>query len=467
MNTKLSFTQNSGQYLFPQYTMPHFIFSIIILIAINILDGSFSSFFASIIVYILGLLYSQKVNGENKKYSLKLFFTVYSCYLVSAYIFSLSFYDGNYFLLSDPTSSIAIFDNNYVLKDILNFQDTISSYLNLVDENTIYNIYIRLLAYIANTLFGEASILYATLAHTIFGIFSSTVLYRILLMYFTSEKAYKYALLFALISLFHFYSAVIIRDIIIAFFYLLVIEIVLQKFSFKNLIKLFLLLIIVWGIRLYSGLFVFIFISYYIYVQLHNSRYKLIILPFFIVSVIVIFFSSAVLIQQSLEEIMLYQEFSIERGEEVGGLSNYLLHLPTGIKQVVLTLYSQFHPFPPYAPLLTARTFSQYYMSLLVFIYSIWWAFIFFPLLIFLFLKGAFKKISFEFKMLFFIAIIFIMVNTAHIDVRRMMPVYPILYLLFLIIINNFIPRSYLKKTNIIILFLTLISLTAYLFLIA
>ncbi|KUK56776.1 MAG: NADH dehydrogenase subunit 2, partial [Bacteroidetes bacterium 38_7] len=171
-------------------------------------------------------------------------------------------------------------------------------------------------------------------------------------------------------------------------------------------------------------------------------------------------------IEQSLEEISYYQEFSNERVNVSGGLSKYLINLPIGIKQIVLTLYSQFHPFPPFSPLLSASTFSQFYMSILVFIYSVWWAFIFFPLLIYLFFKGALKKIKLEFRLLFIIALIFIMVNTAHIDVRRMMPVYPILYLIYLIIKKYIITQSYYKNVNYLIAFVFLFAISFYLILI-
>lgn len=440
--------------------------SIITFFVINLLDGSTSSLFASIIVYIIGFFYSFNVEREKRSYSSKLFFVVYTIYLISAYIFSLSFQKGHHFLLIDPLTYLQEFSSvrdNSIEFYLQYFKDC---YFLLTDNNALYNAYVRLSALFANTFLDGGSVLYATLLNTLFGILSSTVLYRILLIYFSPKKAYKYVLYFSILSLFHFYSVVIVRDIIIAFFYLLVIEIVLKKYSTKNLIKLLVLLLIVWGIRLYSGLFIIIFILYYVYVPLRNSKFKPIILPLYILLLIFLVITSSVVVEQSLEEIKLYQEFSIEKGEVSGGLSNYLLNLPFGIKQVALTIYSQFHPFPPYAPLLSAATFSQYYMSVLTFIYSVWWAFVFFPLLLFSFLKGGLKKMPIEFKLLFGIAIIFIMANTAHIDIRRMMPVYPIIYIIFLNVKDYIIPRKTYRRINNLILFLFLLFSAIYLFLI-
>mgnify|MGYP000911697811 CR=1 FL=1 len=357
--------------------------SIFTLIIIIIIEGSLSSLFASIFVYSIGFFFSLNVERNKRSYSIKLFFIVSTIYLISAYIFSLSFQSGSYFLISDPLTYLEEFSldrDNSIEFYLQYFYD---GYFKLSDNNVLHNAYVRLSALFANTFLDGGSVLYATLLNTLFGILSTTVLYRILLIYFSPKKAYKYALYFSLLSLFHFYSVVIVRDIIIAFFYLLVIEIVLKKYSTKNLIKLLVLLLIVWGIRLYSGLFIIVFILYYVYVPLRNSKFKPIILPLYILLLIFLVFTSSIVVEQSLEEIKLYQDFSIEKGEVSGGLSNYILNLPFGIKQVALTIYSQFHPFPPYAPLLSATTFSQYYMSVLTFIYSVWWAFVFFPLLLF------------------------------------------------------------------------------------
>lgn len=444
-----------------------FIISIIILLIINLLDASYSTLVASLVVYIIGFIYSQTTNNNHKRYSISLFLIVISCYLISAYIFSLSFSNGNHFLLSDPLKYIDEFSANNVDGYKLDIYYIIDSYLVLSDDNVLHNFYIKFLSFFSKSLLDGGSILFLTLAHSLFGILSSTVLYRVLLMYFSSIKAFKYALIFSLLSVFHFYSGVIIRDIIIAYFYLLVIEIVLNKYSLKNLIKIFIILIITLGLRLYSGLFISVFILFYIYIPFKKSRFKPLLMPLYILTIIALISSLTLIIQKSIDELAFYQQFSLDRGKLSGGLSNYLLNLPIGLKQIVLTLYSQFNPFPPFAPLLSANTFSQYYMSLLILIYSIWWAYIFFPLLILLLYKGAFKKITIEFKILFFISIIFITINTAHIDVRRIMPVYPILYLIFLQLKNNIIPKFYMKRVNIVFTFFSILGLIVYIFLTA
>lgn len=439
--------------------------SITCLLFINILAFSLSSLFAIILIYIIGFLFSQKVQKKYKNDSAKLFFYVFSIYLISGYVFSLSFNIRDNFLLSDPTVYIEQFSKNWSLDKSLIIDYLYGCFIKLNDNNALYNLYIRFLANFSNYLFGEASVLYATLGQTIFGILSTLVLYRIILN-FQPNKAFKYSFIFAIFSSFHFYSSVIVRDIIIAFLFLLIIEIILKKYTNKNLIKLFILLIIVWGIRLYSGLFVFVFILYYVYLPIRKTKFKPFILPFFILIVIGVLISSYEIINQSIEEISYYVEFSRVRGEQSGGLSNYLLNFPPVIKEIILTLYSQFHPFPPFAPLLSASTFSQFYISTIVFINSIWWALIFYKLLIFLFVKGVFKKILFEFRLLFIISIIFIIANTAHIDIRRMMPIYPILFLIYLNVVETYISASYMKKANVSMMLFITLAIIIYLFLI-
>lgn len=446
--------------------MLYFLTSVLVLIVVNILDGSISTLFASVFIYIFGYLYSLNVGVNFKWNSVKLFFSVFSVYLLSAYIFSLSFQDNNFFLVSDP---IAYYNrefsntSNHNLNFYLNY--LYRCYFEFADNNALYNSYLKLLSTFANKFLGGGSLLYATLAQTVFGILSSTVLYRIFTKYYSANKAYKYTLAFSLLSLFHFYSSVIIRDIIVAYFYLLGFEILLNKYSNRNLIKLVLYLFIIWGIRLYSGLYFFVFIFYFLYIHLRKTRYSTVVIPVFLILSISIAYSSNFILKQSIDELMLYQEFSIERGEVAGGLSSHLMKLPVGIKQIVLTLYSQFHPFPPYAPMLHVSTLSQFYMSILVFLYSVWWAFVFFSLIIYFSFKRNLIKLTFDNRLLFLISILFIMINTAQPDIRRMMPVYPYLYLLYTNVRNQNISSSFRNNINVILALTFTFAWVLYLYL--
>lgn len=46
--------------------------------------------------------------------------------------------------------------------------------------------------------------------------------------------------------------------------------------------------------------------------------------------------------------------------------------------------------------------------------------------------KGFWGKMNFSEKLLLLVVLVFLMANTAHADVRRMMPVFPILYICFI-----------------------------------
>jgi len=407
-----------------------YIFSALVIIIINILSGELSTLFLSIIIYIVGLLYSIKVPTEKRNYSIKLFFVVYTVYVISAYIFSISFQNGQHFLLSDPLSFIE--RSNFYNPNYDNFSALYNSYIGFSDSNELYNLYLKYMVFLGNNYLGGTNIFYITLLHSCFGILSSAVLFRVLLLSFNDRKAYYYTLIFSIFSVIHFYSSVIIRDIIILYFYLLGLEIVIQRFSKKRLIFLIFYCIVILGIRLYSGLYFFTFIILYIYIHLKESRFRFISMLLFFLFLVLIILSSQFLLDLSINELNIYDQYSTTRSQDLGGLSSYLINLPNGIKQIVLTLYSQFHPFPPYAPLKDASTFSQLYMSSVVFLYSIFWAFIFFPLLVLLFSKHCFLKMSLLDKLLLIISIMFITINTIQIDIRRMMPVYPILYMIYL-----------------------------------
>ena len=130
------------------------------------------------------------------------------------------------------------------------------------------------IAVFVNNYLGGITVYGLTICNTIWGVLSSVVLFRILKRRLDLNRAFSLSLVFALCSLFLFYSTVIIRDIIICFFFLVAFDIVDQKFSLSGVIKLLSIVLIVWGIRLYSGLFLIVFLGYYFYKRSYNSVFK-------------------------------------------------------------------------------------------------------------------------------------------------------------------------------------------------
>ena len=424
------------------------IFAFLLILVIGTIDGSISSIFAGIVILFVSLLQCQRLGKKDKKNGVLLSEIVFIVYYFVAFIVSRSFEDGNSFYVTDAGRYIELFlDKRNFYYDSQYFIDC---YFGLSDNNALYNAYLLAVSVFANNYMGGSTVFYLTLAQTLFGVMSINVLYRILVTYLPNKEAYKSTLIFSVCSLFLLYSSLILRDILIAYLFLIAIEIVLKKFKFWNIIILFILLFVAWGVRLYSGLFMVSFIALYLYLIALNTRLKTVALPIFIVVLIAAggVLLGSVIMEQSLAEIDQYSEMTQTAEEASGGLISILYRLPPGISQIAIAFYSQMAPFPPQMPLLAANSISSFFIALDVIVYEVFWLFVFYILLWSFISLKTYKKLETKELLLFGLGIVFILANTAHPDIRRMMPVYPITYLLYCKCKQYYIPHKWLKDTK-------------------
>lgn len=414
----------------------YFIIPLFVLIFISLFEQSVTTFIIGFIGYFICLCSASYSQSSVKKGAQKVLSIVFPVYVVSAYIFSLSFAQGQFFLVFDPTHYIVSFTN-------INFWDwdrfweiLEACYINFGDNNGLYVGCMELMGYLSNEYFTGASVLSLTIIQTVFGVLTSISTYKILSNYFEVNKAVKYTIIFALFTYIHFYSCVIIRDIIITFFYTWGLQIVLKKEqNIFQLVLLTIIFLIIIGLRLYTGLFFGAFIAFWFYRYTKNSSLKYI--SYLVLAIGFLFiissFASSILYEQTMEQMAGSEELSESRG----GLSNVLRGLPPGLKQISLILLAMFGPLNPISSFESVSSFSNIYMLCVMTINSLVWFFIFYGLLYMLFVKKRWAGITTEEKMLFLISLLFISLNTSHIDIRRMMGVFPFLYLLYLQLRNN------------------------------
>ena len=426
----------------------YLIITVILIFVLGIMDASLSSVVAGIIILVVSGLQSQLADKNARQYAFKLNQIVLSGYLIMAYIFSLAFENGSFFAVSDPSRYIDGYSNSRSF--LYEWQNIYDCYFRFADNNALYNTYLRAVSIFANNELGGTSVYYLTLAQTLFGILSINVLFRILSRRTSLKTAYKATLSFAFLSVFLFYSCVIVRDVVIAYFFLLAIEIVLKPFSLSGVLKMILLMLLAWGVRLYSGLFMLSFVGLYLYLYAQHTKLRTVALPLFIIIMLVVgaaLMGSAIL-EQTTTEMDLYTEMTMEAEDAKGGLIGSLYRLPPGISQIALTLYSQMAPFPPYLRLATAYSFPSFVMSVCIIAYAVFWFFVFYSIVASFILLRSYKQYGQTLMLLFLIAIIFIIANTSHPDIRRMMPVYPITYLLYIDGRNRVFPLKWLKRTQ-------------------
>ena len=184
-----------------------FVLAIIALLIVNMLDGSMATLVLSSIVFGLCLWSSTRgKTNEVRENGKKVFSIVFTIYIISAYIFSLSFANDEFFYVNDPQRYLGRFMsiNSWSWESV--WKSLYECYFMFSDSNALYNSTMDGIAFIGNTYLGGATVFYFTLVQTLFGILCSLETYKILIFYFTPKESSKYAIIFALLSCFLMYS---------------------------------------------------------------------------------------------------------------------------------------------------------------------------------------------------------------------------------------------------------------------
>lgn len=434
---------------------------LILTIALGIADNHIVTIaFVSIILFIFGSIscFRTAKMGGNRSFSI--FYWVFSVYIITAFFVSFAYLDRRNLIFIDCFGYIRNLGLKSFDLDVETF--LLAGLVDLEDLNVLHELGYRLYIIFANNYLDGSSIFTLTYAHTAFGILSSIIVYRILLLYVDSNKAYKLALSFAFLSPFFAYSVVCLRDIIIAYIYLLVFDIVLRKFKLSGIIKLLILLFFALGCRLYSGLFIISFIFYYIYKACYKSKYaKLLISIFIIVTVIVTikFVVGSDIMQQSQDEITGYVEYDADRAD---GFSSKLSSLPSGFKETALSIYSQIHPFPFYDTMKLIIGPATFLLASIKSTNTLWWYFIFWGLCYALFLLKKIRIFNMTDYLLLSIIAVFIVLNSTQIDVRRIMAVYPLIYFYYVRCYEVYGTKAELKYCNSLLFKLYFVALLIY-----
>ena len=416
-------------------------FAILVGGLLSLLDSTVSSFIVILLAILWGRLTNYKLKGRELNYGMILLGCVTIIYTISAFIISRNYSSNHFFLVSDALQYIRWLnlrsaEDNYTILILEN-------YGGLLDKDMLHEVYARMVCIWGNNLLGGTSVFYLTLCHTVFGILAIASLYRIMLLYFDAQKAFKYALVFAVFSPFIYYSSVIIRDIVIAYCFCRGIEIIFKPYKRINYLWLFLYAFVAIGVRLYSGLFMLSFLLVYFIKSDNKKRRTLIVVAVLAILAFVAVSGQLVsdLYLQASDELERYQEFDAEGA--AGGLSGRILALPPVIKQVAMFFYSQMMPFPSYVSMMKAQNITQAYEGLLYLVFPIWWYMVFFSFFVLYTLKEGYKKMPFVINIFIILAFVYILMNTAHIDIRRMMHIYPLFYTVSLL----FRKEYFRKKT--------------------
>lgn len=424
-----------------------FLFSFLVVFATYFISGSISSFAISLFTLALGILFAQTIKPEYRRTGLKLFFIVFSVYTVFAILHYLGFYYDYYNFEVDWRDEYKFFSRSQMYEKVPLSQIWQDCFVHRVHiENEGYNFYIAALSSIAHSLFDGNHLLYQFLGTTLCASLLSILMYRFLLIYVDHKAAYKYALVFLLISVFLQYSISLLRDIFIAFFFLWGFIIVSQKFTVKGLIGLIVLALIIGQFRYEHGFFFVIFILYYLYQKFPKYRTL-----FVVVSVIVAVISSTFIFEhisklsRTLSRYSVFtEESALSKDDSIGRM---IWLLPTPIREIVTLINSQIQPFPAWVGFENSKNIFDGIVSFHKMLYPFFWFSIMFALVKWVIVEKMYKVLSSELILLSLIALIFLIGNTSNMILRRIMCVYPIFYLIYVMLRETHISKANIRNT--------------------
>ena len=295
--------------------------------------------------------------------------------------------------------------------------------------------YIFLWARVDVMLFGELCEMSLFFSTILLACLYIVFLFKLLLIYVDMRNAYRYAIYYLFFSPLILYSFAILRDLHIALLFLVGFYLLKSNHSFRyNISFLIIIVLLLTTLRLENAIFFTGFVLYYVYDKYKSN--KLVLISIALVALPFVFSFLYFGISESLDTVDAYEEYTMARAAG-GGLASKILSLPTPIKQVATTLLSQIFPIPPWASFeeVNPQSFPAMVMCLLTPIKTIFWFYILYSLVRYLYRKNNRKQIFREFGPLLLLALVYVIAcSSEYYEVRRLMAVYPLFYLVYVIL---------------------------------
>ncbi|PHS31234.1 MAG: hypothetical protein COA92_08525 [Sulfurovum sp.] len=411
--------------------------SIVIFILLLIFLGfiTANSFLAPVVLFFIMLTLGSLLiiffsNKDEVLLKLKLFIFFFSIYLIYTFI-------QHYILLSvSPTLKPFIYHDEETLFDFStlvipyifgnqNFSEIFSSYKLGVLELPLHVIISSFIAYLSIAIDGINTIIVQKLLSPFFGGMFMVVLYATLKHQFLDRTfVLKSTLAYGLLSAVFVYSTPMLRDVDIALTYMIAIYLFLQPNSYKNFFLLSLVAYTTIYLRLESGFVLFGIILIYAYLYVRTIESKSLKYIFYIVIIVLFSFISLVVYYRIVGMIANLNEGNINRSivqASAGSIGVLLNKLPFGISHMAKVLFSQLQPFPFMNSVIidTRNAIS-----------GIFWPFIFIMMLYAVIKKDIRSLFSEKIKYLLIVAITILFLMSSEPMVRRMMSVYPIIYII-------------------------------------
>ena len=429
-----------------------------ILISIAIGTISYSSV---LVFYFLGILVTiiliKAVNKDNKQFvdTLSIFLASLFFGLLLALMVNLDFVqNGKTFRYPDQ---MGFFEQAVYLASYHSVSDVIRAASVYVEYNVAYGLfgiigyYDRLITGNVNFLPQLFSVVYITSLIPVF-------LYHILKLY-VPNLALKGSLYYGILTPVMAYSGYLLRDMHMALLFMIILFWMVRKVTFLRVMGILVILPIIANLRLANSLLVLALLMIYIF---SGKTSKFVRILFIIVGIVMLFYLSNQIIETvtaTQSRLEMYEEFTTEQSEASDGLGKQINRFPPIIKEAAI-IFIGLTNFPFWGKLPVNIDLAQFIMFSYSTITNIGWFFIIIGVIYFI--KPIYIKISkMPNKIFLFLILLFalyILMNINNMNLRRIVYVFPFVYIPFLIVyqdLSNKQKKKYKQITFSFGLFLT------------
>ncbi len=417
------------------------------LLSIIALDGSLTPVLLFILMvgfaYILIVLFSKDGMLDNLKLFI-FFFSFYLFYIMMHDYILLTFYPAR--PPFDYVDEVTFYNYSNIglpyISGEKNFLDMFSNFRLPFNDVPLHVFFTSLITYFSVLIDGGNNFMAQKLLSPFLGGMILVVLYSTLKYQFKDRVfALNATFAYGLLSAVFMYSTPLLRDTDIALAYMIVIYLFLQKNSLLNFILMLVVAFFTVYLRLESGMVLFGLTLLYSYFYVRKLQTRLIKLIFYIL--LMVLFSFVIFLQYnkiirmivSRDEVNLARSVASASTSSIGVLLN---KLPFGISHATKVLFGQLQPFPFF--LAIDRPPDA--------ISGIFWPFIFIMMFYAVIKRSIRNLIDTKVKYLLMVAIAILFLMSSEPMTRRMMSVYPIMYIVslyaFIVIPKNDIKRAIL-----------------------
>lgn len=436
----------------------------LISILIALFTENFAIFGLTLLFFIMGIFITNKLNGASKDAVsiFSFFFLVYYLYaFITDYVY-INDFKIDFFYALDSTKFFGLaYDLNGTNADL-------ESYLFEYRFSFGYGYLAYALNYLTNFFYGYPTIFLHKI-HIVF-ISSSVITYTYVLAKKVLNKIdkktlFNYVIVFGFLSHFFVFSAILIRDLHIVYLYLVSFIVLTRKNNFYNLILLVLLCFLTFEFRVANGVFSLLFIVTFFYksiLKIKNKSKKNILTVLVLFVSIGLLFSISNLIDISNIEAKAegYSEYHDQMLKEGSGFAKAVYNLPIVIRPFIFIFLSQITPLPA-TQAVFVNTIKENQILLFPLVLSvIFWIYVDIIIIINIYKKKIYKNINPLLRIFGTITVVFLVVTASTSpEFRRLLPVYPIIYLYFIFIYNKLSSNYKKNALTIFIIIYILLSL--------